>query len=111
MSMGAAPTSPIGDISNAAAEQWHKLLKAKLRISPKFTENFNAELRDAKLTFGNRVHCPFLRPFFLSLDDERRVRAVADNMAGLAERVTHRAVKDFPLLGHIPLRDKKPGLG
>src|SRR6266852_3374427 len=65
MSMGAAPTSPVGNISNEAAEQWHKLLQAKLRSSPKFTENFYAQLRAAKLTFGNRVHCPFLLPFSL----------------------------------------------
>ena len=104
MSMGVAPTSPVGDISNAAAEQWHKLLKARLRTSPKLTENFYAELRDAKLTFGNRVHCPFLRPFFLSPDDEQRVRAVAETMANLAERVTDAAIKDAALLAQFHLR-------
>jgi uncharacterized circularly permuted ATP-grasp superfamily protein len=104
MSMGVAPTSPVGDISDAAAEQWHKLLKAKLRTSPKLTENFYAELRDAKLTFGNRVHCPFLRPFFLSPDDEQRVRAVAETMANLAERVTDAAIKDAALLAQFHLR-------
>jgi hypothetical protein len=104
MSMGVAPTSPVGDISDAAAELWHKLLKAKLRTSPKLTENFYAELRDAKLTFGNRVHCPFLRPFFLSPDDEQRVRAVAETMANLAERVTDAAIKDAALLAQFHLR-------
>ena len=107
MSMGAAPTSPVGNISNEAAEQWHKLLQAKLRSSPKFTENFYAQLRAAKLTFGNRVHCPFLRPFFLSPEDEQRVRMVAETMADLAERVTDAAMKDKALLAQFHLRDEE----
>jgi hypothetical protein len=107
MSMGAAPTSPVGNISHQAAEQWHKLLQAKLRSSPKFTENFYAQLRAAKLTFGNRVHCPFLRPFFLSPEDEQRVRVVAETMADLAERVTDAAMKDTALLAQFHLRDEE----
>jgi hypothetical protein len=107
MSRGAAPTSPVGNISNQAAEQWHKLLQAKLRSSPKFTENFYAQLRAAKLTFGNRVHCPFLRPFFLSPQDEQRVRVVAETMAELAERVTDAAMKDTALLAQFHLRDEE----
>ena len=104
---GAAPTSPVGNIANAAAEQWHKLLQAKLRSSPKFTEDFYAQLRAAKLTFGNRVHCPFLRPFFLSPEDEQRVRVVAETMADLAERVTDAAMKDTALLAQFHLRDEE----
>src|SRR5258707_15190043 len=104
MSTGAAPTSPVGNISHQAAEQWHKLLKAKLRSSPNFTEQFYAQLRDAKLTFGDRVHCPFLRPFFLSPEDEQRVRVVAETMADLAERVTDAAMKDARLLAQFHLR-------
>jgi hypothetical protein len=107
MSMGAAPTSPVGNISNQAAEQWHQLLQAKLRSSPKFTENFYAQLRAAKLTFGNRVHCPFLRPFFLSPQDEQRVRVVAETMAELAERVTDAAMKNTALLAQFHLRDEE----
>jgi uncharacterized circularly permuted ATP-grasp superfamily protein len=107
MSMGAAPTSPVGEISNAAAEWWNKLLKAELRSSPEFTETFHADLRDAKLTFGNRVHCPFLRPFFLSPEEEQRVRVVAETMANLAERVTDAAIKDAALLGQFHLREEE----
>ncbi len=107
MSTGAAPTSPVGNISQQAAEQWHKLLKAKLRSSPNFTEKFYAELRKAKLTFGNRVHCPFLRPFFLSPEDEQRVRVVAETMADLAERVTDAAMKDATLLAQFHLREEE----
>ena len=107
MSMGAAPTSPGGTTSRAAAEQWHKLLEAELRSSAKFTENFYERLRKAKLTFGDRVHCPFLRPFFLSPEDEQRVRNVAETMAELGERVATAALGDAELLGQFHLRDEE----
>ena len=74
MSSGAAPTNPVSTVSSPPAELWHKLLKQELALSPEFTEVFYDKLRMAKLTFGNRVHCPFLRPFFLSAGDEQRVR-------------------------------------
>lgn len=107
MSMGAAPTSPVGSLSNSAAGHWDRLLKAELRKSPKFTEEFYSELRAKKLTFGGRVHCPFLRPFFLSPEDEQRVRMVAETMAELAERVADAALKDAALLGQFHLRDEE----
>jgi uncharacterized circularly permuted ATP-grasp superfamily protein len=105
MSTGTAPTSPVNMISSAAAEQWHQLLKAELRNSPKFTEQFYEQLQRAKLTFGNRVHCPFLRPFFLSPEDQQRVRVVAEKMVELGERVADRALKDSGLLAQLRLRD------
>jgi uncharacterized circularly permuted ATP-grasp superfamily protein len=107
MSMRAAPTSPVNSISSAAAEQWHKLLKTELRKSPKLTDNFRATLQAKRLTFGNRVHCPFLRPFFLSPEDEQRVRVVAEKMVELAERVADAALKGAGLLGQFHLREEE----
>src|SRR5262249_50092934 len=72
-------TSPIAS-GKKPAEQWHALLKPQVEGSRKFTEQFYERLRKEKLTFGNRVHCPFLRPFFLSPEDEQRVRTVAEKM-------------------------------
>src|SRR5258708_33908347 len=107
MSMGAAATSPLSPLSTAAAEQWDQLLKAELRGSPKFTEQFYGKLRDAHLTFGSRVHCPFLRPFFLSPRDEERVRDVAETMAEFGERVANAAMNDAALLGQFHLREEE----
>jgi hypothetical protein len=107
MSMGAAPTSPVGPIPSAAAEQWHRLLKAELHTSAKFTEIFYERLRKAKLTFGDRVHCPFLRPFFLSPEDEQRVRNVAETMAEFGERVASAALGAAELLGQFHLREEE----
>ena len=107
MTAGAAPTSPGGSLSSAAAAQWDKHLKAELRNSPHFTDKFYEKLRAAKLTFGNRVHCPFLRPFFLSPEDEQRVRIVAETMVELGERVAHAALGDPSLLGQFHLREEE----
>ena len=87
MSSGVAPTNPVSTVSSPPAELWHKLLEQELQRSPEFAEQFYDTLRAAKLTFGDRVHCPFLRPFFLSPEDEQRVRVVAEKMAEFGERV------------------------
>ena len=43
-----------------------------------------------KLTFGDRIHCPFLRPFFLTEADEARMRARGGDRRG-ARRTRRRA--------------------
>src|SRR5215472_6917118 len=105
MSSGAAPTNPVSTVSSAPAELWHKLLTQELQRSPEFTEQFYERLRAAKLTFGNRVHCPFLRPFFLSPEDEQRVRTVAEKMAELGERVASASLNDPALFKQFHLRE------
>jgi len=97
-------TSPIAKAKDPA-EHWHALLKPQVAGSRKFTEHFYNRLRAEKLTFGNRVHCPFLRPFFLSSEDETRVRAVAEKMAELAERVAAAALDDATLFKQFHLRE------
>jgi hypothetical protein len=92
----AAPSNP--------AEDWHELLRPALAKSPDFSEKFFARLRTAKLTFGDRVHCPFLRPFFLSPEDEERVRVVAETIADLGERVVNAALQDTNLFAQLHLR-------
>jgi uncharacterized circularly permuted ATP-grasp superfamily protein len=56
------------------------------------------------------VHCPFLRPFFLSPEDEQRVRIVAETMAELGERVANAALKDAALLRQFHLREEEQRL-
>src|SRR5204862_2543045 len=56
----------------------------------------SAEMRDRKLRFGDRVICPFLRPFFLDAADEARVRGVAEMLWRLGERVALAASTDQP---------------
>src|SRR5271154_2808449 len=92
------------------AEEWNDLLKPVLAKSPDFVEEFSSRLRSAKLTFGDRVHCPFLRPFFLSPQDEKRVRIVAETIAKLGERVTTAALEDKSLLAQFHLRPEEERL-
>src|SRR5579859_4435676 len=101
MSSGTVPISSAKD----PAEHWHALLKPQLAKSREFTERFYARLRAEKLTFGNRVHCPFLRPFFLSPEEETRVRSVAEKMAELGERVAAAALDDADLFKQFHLRE------
>lgn len=101
MSSGTAPMTSAKD----PAEHWHALLKPYVTGSREFTEQFYATLRAEKLTFGDRVHCPFLRPFFLSPEDEQRVRTVAEKMAELGERVVTAALSDDELFKQFRLRE------
>jgi len=106
MNSGAVLTSMTPD----PAQTWHELLRGSLDTSTRFTEQFYEKLRAEKLVFGDRVHCPFLRPFFLSPEDEQRVRIVAETMVELAERVTAAALDDPSLLAQFHLRPEEERL-
>jgi hypothetical protein len=97
-------------IDGSASEFWHALLNPALQQDHEFAENFLQTLLAAKLTFGNRVHCPFLRPFFLSLQDENCVRPVAETIAELGERVTVAALADKNLFAQFHLRPQEERL-
>lgn len=89
---------------------WDALLRPLLKKSPALAKTFLAELRGANLTFGKRVHCPFLRPVFLSPEDEQRVRTVAETIAAIAERVTNAALEDPKLFAQFHLRPQEERL-
>ena len=78
-------------------DAWHALLREGEELSPAFSASLAAAMRARQLTFGDRIHCPFLRPFFLSAGDEARIRAAAETIAALGERVA-RAAMDSPSL-------------
>ena len=90
--------------------QWDALLRPAVKKSPALARKFLVQLRNAKLTFGRRVHCPFLRPFFLSPQDEERVRRVAEAIAAVAERVTMAALEDHSLFQQFHLRPEEERL-
>jgi len=91
-------------------ESWNELLRPLLKESPDFPKKFLRELQDAKLTFGTRVHCPFLRPFFLSPQDEARVRHAAEILARVGERVASAAMEDKSLFSQFHLRPEEERL-
>jgi hypothetical protein len=91
-------------------EYWNELIQPMLDQSTDFAEEFFGRMRAEKLTFGDRVHCPFLRPFFISPADEQRVRVVAETVAELGERVADAALKDPALLAQFHLRPEEERL-
>jgi uncharacterized circularly permuted ATP-grasp superfamily protein len=92
------------------AEAWNRLLRSDVELSPPFLAEWNARMRARKLTFGNRLHCPFLRPFFLSTQEERRVREVAEAIAKLGERIVKQALADRALLAQVALSEEEERL-
>lgn len=105
-----APRKALPSTTTDPVEYWDELLRPLVKKSPALAKKFLAQLRDAKLTFGPRVHCPFLRPVFLSPQDEERVRRVAETIAELAERVTNAALEDRELLEQFHLRPEEERL-
>jgi hypothetical protein len=91
------------------AAYWNELLRPVLK-SPDFPKQFLEKLKNANLTFGKRVHCPFLRPFFLSPEDEEQVRGATEVLARLGERMAVLALEDKTLLAQFHLRPEEERL-
>ena len=91
-------------------EEWNAILQSTLLRLPALPEDLFKRLKRAKLTFGDRVHCPFLRPFFLSPEDEARVRTVAETIADLGERIALAALDDKNLFAQLHLREEEERL-
>ena len=87
-------------------ETWHGLLQPEELTASAFGR-LAARMRAERLTFGDRVHCPFLRPLFLTDDDERRVREFAETLAVLGERVVEAAMASPALLDELGLRPEE----
>ena len=96
--------------SSDPVEYWDELLRPLLKKSPEMAKRFLTEVRGAKLTFGDRVHCPFLRPVFLNPQDEQRVLDVAETIAAIAERLTTVALEDESLFRQFHLRPEEERL-
>src|SRR5467141_4041984 len=103
----AAVPSPV---ASKPAEHSHEALLSVLANSPGFADQFFARLRKSRLTFGDRVLCPFLRPFFLSPEEEQHVRIVAETIATLGERVVAAALEDRALFAQFHLRPEEERL-
>ena len=70
-----------------AIAYWHDLLRSDVELTPAFAEAFTAELRTRHLHFGERIHCPFLRPFFLDDEQVALVTRVSETIARMGEQL------------------------
>ena len=89
-------------------EAWHALVRR---------ENGGAlcgalaeRMRERRLTFGGRLLCPFLRPFFLDPRDEQRVKLAAETLWRLGERVAAAARERPALMKELGLSDAEIAL-
>lgn len=93
-----------------AIDAWHAELGNGDELSRRFCQEFAASMRARKLTFGDRVHCPFLRPFFLSAADEARIRHAAETLATLGERVARHALESPDLFSQLGVTEAEERL-
>jgi hypothetical protein len=90
-------TSPI--------EHWHRLLEAE--PAGPLCARLAERMREQRLRFGDRIICPFVRPFFLDAADEPRVTRVAETLWTLGERVTQVAMTSPAMLRQLALSEEE----
>jgi hypothetical protein len=67
-------------------------------------------MRAGRLTFGGRLLCPFLRPFFLDGADEARVALVSEALWRLGERLAAVAPGDPSLMRALGMSEAETAL-
>jgi uncharacterized circularly permuted ATP-grasp superfamily protein len=87
----------------SASEHWNALLAGV--DAPAMCARLSVAMRDRRLRFGDRVICPFLRPFFLDAADEARVGGVAEMLWRLGERVAAEALRTPQMLTDLALSE------
>ena len=92
-----------------AVDAWRSALRPE-DATPRACLGMAAGMRARKLTFGDRIHCPFLRPFFISAPDEARIRRAAETLAALGERVAREAARSKSLMGQLGITDAEERL-
>jgi hypothetical protein len=89
---------------------WRALLRPENELQADRCRAFADAMRARRLTFGDRVHCPFLRPFFLSAAEEARIRRPAETLAALGERVAAAASQSPTLRRQLGVTDAEERL-
>ena len=87
---------------------WHELVRAGTDAT--LCAGLAARMRERHLTFGGRLLCPFLRPFFLDPGDEGRVKRAAETLWRLGERLAAAAIADEGLMTELGLSDEERAL-
>jgi len=91
-------------------DDWQALLRSSGSTSPSECLAFAASMRARRLTFGDRIHCPFLRPFFLTAAEEARIRRAAETIAVLGERVAREAIRSPAMLEQLGVSEAEERL-
>ena len=91
-------------------DAWLEELNNGRELTPEFCREFASSMRARKLTFGDRIHSPFLRPFFLSASDEARIRRASETIAAVGERVVREALVSPSLFEQLGITDAEEEL-
>ena len=86
---------------------WHRLVA---EAGADLCGPLASAMHERRLTFGGRLLCPFLRPFFLAPGDEHRVRHAAETLWRLGERVVEAALARPEMLRELGLSDAEIAL-
>jgi hypothetical protein len=70
-----------------AVEHYHRLLRDERALAQELEERFLERMREAKLTFGGRVLCPFVRPNFVSSAAYEQIRSVCRGIFAAIEKL------------------------
>ena len=89
---------------------WMSLLGERGELSEAFWSAHAQRMREARLVFGDRLSCPFLRPLFMDVQDEARQRAACEVIARIGERIIREAMQDEALLADFGLSDAERAL-
>ena len=89
---------------------WTSLLGEGGELTEAYWTAHAQRMRDARLVFGGRLSCPFLRPLFMTHDDEARQRAACESIAHIGERIVGEALRDEALLADFGLSDAERAL-
>jgi uncharacterized circularly permuted ATP-grasp superfamily protein len=87
---------------------WHTLVREQ--GDAHLCGGLAARMRARHLTFGGRLLCPFLRPFFLDPSDEGRITLAAETLWRLGERLAEAAAADDTLMADLGLSDDERAL-
>src|SRR5262245_57489480 len=74
-------------VTERAIHDYEKLLKDEKGLAQELQDRFFERMRHARLTFGGRVLCPFLRPQLVSPDVYEQVRTVCRGIFRAIEKV------------------------
>ena len=87
---------------------WHSLVAGE--PAAELCGGLADRMREGRLTFGGRLLCPFLRPFFLDAADESRVAGAAEALWRLGERLAAVAPGDPALMRALGMTDAEMAL-
>jgi hypothetical protein len=91
-------------------ETWMSLLGQGGELTDAFWSAHAQRMHDARLVFGGRLSCPFLRPLFMDVHDEARQRAACEVIARIGERIIREAMQDEALLADFGLSEAERAL-